>query len=102
MRQASNTNSGPRLVTFTAPPNTRKHRRLAAVSILIKELDSLDIEGRPNPGIPLAYLDGNNIVVQVLPGVSSVGAVKKMIRRAIPRVSYSGAVPMPASAFAMS
>jgi len=101
MRQASTT-TGPVLVTFTAPPNTRTHRRRAAVSTLTRELDSRLVEGRPYPGIPLAYLDGDNIVVQVHPGVSSVGAVKKIVRRAIPKASFFSSVPITASGFAVS
>jgi hypothetical protein len=94
--QASNTNHGPVLVTITAP-HCRTHRRRAVVSTLIKVLDSQDVEGRPDPASPWAYLDGNNIVVQVHPGVSSVGAVRKMVRRAIPTARFFSAVPLSVS-----
>ena len=102
MRQASNTNRVPVLVTFTAPPNTRKHRRRTAVSTLNQELDRLDVEGRSNPASPWAYADGDNIVVQVHPDVSSVGAVKQMVHRAIPRASFVSSVPISVSGLMMS
>lgn len=98
MRQASNTNSGV-FVTFAAPPNTRTYRR--RVSALIRELDKQAVERRPNPGSPLAYLDGDTVVVPVHPGVISVGAVKQLVLRTFPRASFL-MVPMSASGLMVS
>jgi hypothetical protein len=77
----------PVLLTF-ATPNAKTHRRRAVVSTLNRELDSLDVEGDRYPSSPWASIqDSTNIVVQVWPGVSSIGAVKRRVTRAIPSPS---------------
>lgn len=86
----------PVLLTIAAP-RAKTHRREAVVATLIRMLDSSDVEGRTDTSGSWATIRGTDIQVQVWPGVSSIGAIKKVVMGAIPTAKYVSTTPLTTS-----